>query len=282
MKDPTCHRIEELIVESASAELSAADRELVTTHLASCESCAAFAASVRNVISGVRESPHVDPGEVYWDRYYGRLLDRMEQRGNAVAPTGASTLERLRAAFTPRYTIPAAVRQAFVAVILVGIGVVIGRLALTEPTEAPIEPMAQVDLSAAATRAQAYDYIARSKTLLIGLANFDPRDEDPALLNLPRRQEIAARLVSEAGTLKSDLGAADQHRLEELIRDLELILMQIANIEENHDIPEIEILQSGLDRSGVLFRINVEEMRRDEPERESASAESANRNSLSL
>jgi hypothetical protein len=56
---------------------------------------------------------------------------------------------------------------------------------------------------------------------------------------------------------------SDTHdrRLEKLVGDLELILMQIANLEEKEDLPEIELVKDGVDRKGLLLKINLEQMR---------------------
>jgi hypothetical protein len=50
----------------------------------------------------------------------------------------------------------------------------------------------------------------------------------------------------------------------DLITDLELILLQIANLESEYNIPEIEMVKSGVDRRGILLKINIEEMRRSQ------------------
>ena len=50
--------------------------------------------------------------------------------------------------------------------------------------------------------------------------------------------------------------------LRALIDDLEVILLQIANLEAEHDVPAIELVRSGVDRRGILLKIQVEQMRR--------------------
>ena len=46
--------------------------------------------------------------------------------------------------------------------------------------------------------------------------------------------------------------------------DLEVILLEIANLETEYDLPTIEMVKSGVDRRGVLLKINIEEMRKNE------------------
>ena len=89
-------------------------------------------------------------------------------------------------------------------------------------------------------------------------------EQDPALLNLTRQQEIARELIDESSALKAELTDADQRLLRVLIDDLEVILLQIANIEAGYDVPAIEMVKSGVDRRAILLKINLTEMRRAE------------------
>jgi hypothetical protein len=61
--------------------------------------------------------------------------------------------------------------------------------------------------------------------------------------------------------LKKELSNTNDRRLEKLVGDLELILLQIKNLEEKEDLPEIELVKSGVDRKGLLLKINLEQMR---------------------
>lgn len=146
----------------------------------------------------------------------------------------------------------------------------------TAPAPPPRQarPAAQPDLyRTAALDERTLEYIDRSKVLLLGLVNFDPAVDDPAGLDLTRQQALARNLVDEAGALKEDLAAADRQRLRGLIADLEVILLQIANLEAQHDLPAIEMVKSGVDRRAILLKINVEEMRLSAPsERDNETA----------
>ena len=39
-----------------------------------------------------------------------------------------------------------------------------------------------------------------------------------------------------------------------------MILMQIANIEENFDLPAIKMIQDGADKQSLIFKINMEKL----------------------
>ena len=80
-------------------------------------------------------------------------------------------------------------------------------------------------------------------------------------------------MVKEAGLLKQQLKTPAQHRLRELIIELEVILLQIANLETANDLTGIELIKSGIDRNGILLKINLEEMKESNQKKKSLSKE---------
>ena len=115
----------------------------------------------------------------------------------------------------------------------------------------------------ASLEARADRYLERSKVLLLGLVNMEPGQES-RLLNLEREREVAHELIEESGALKAELSDANQRLLRALIDDLEVILLQIANLEAQYDHSAIEMVQRGVDRRAILLKINVTEMHRDD------------------
>jgi hypothetical protein len=74
---------------------------------------------------------------------------------------------------------------------------------------------------------------------------------------------MSRELVNEASGLRVDLKAAKERRLERLIGELEMILVQLANLKAEADLPSIEIIKAGAELKDILFKINLSEMRRD-------------------
>jgi hypothetical protein len=108
---------------------------------------------------------------------------------------------------------------------------------------------------------QAINYLERSKVLLLGIVNSS--SAEPAS-GLEKEQQVSRLLVSEAAELKDRLSDADEQRMKQLITDLEVILLQIANLEEEKGFPAVEIVRSGVERRGILLKINLEQMRSQE------------------
>ena len=48
--------------------------------------------------------------------------------------------------------------------------------------------------------------------------------------------------------------------LKVLVEELETILIEIANLEEQEDLPDIELIRDGVDRKGILLKINIHQM----------------------
>jgi hypothetical protein len=153
---------------------------------------------------------------------------------------------------------PKWVYQGAAALVLIIVGVFIGRM-IFMPSVPAIQQAAQQPRGELIHRTQ--NYIERSKLILLALVNFDPATEDPYALDLPYQQQVSRDLVQEASLLKSDLAKSDQRRLEELIANLEMILLQIANMESENDMEAIEILKEGVNRQGVLMQINLTVLR---------------------
>ncbi|NND72274.1 MAG: hypothetical protein HKN43_11935, partial [Rhodothermales bacterium] len=104
-------------------------------------------------------------------------------------------------------------------------------------------------------------FLDRSKVILLGMVNMDLTETGADDVDLSQTRLVAHELVKESGPLRGELEEADQQRLMTLIDDLEVILLQIANLEEDADIPAIEMVKDGVDQRAVLLKINVSEMR---------------------
>ena len=166
------------------------------------------------------------------------------------------------------------------AVFLLVIGIVIGQLMLRQPLVLGGDGL-ETGLSSAERillNERALNYLERSKTLLLGIVNSDP---DESGLGLAKERQVSRTLVSEAAELKNSLSDADQQRMKQLVGDLEVILLQIANLGEEKGFPAVEIVRSGVERRGILLKINLEQMRpqgtppAEAKEQQSAKSESS-------
>jgi hypothetical protein len=266
-----CSAFERSLADALFDTLEEAERDRLQEHLAACPACAQAFREMQAVlqVTAVRTRP--EPPDVFWDGYYDRLATRLDAGAPArPAAPAVPWWQRWEGRLWPA---PRWALQLAAAILLVGLGVFIGRYAFDAGAPAPPvavreqPPLLPEGVAQAALEERTRHYLNRSKVLLLGLVHFDAAQEDPVLLNLPRKQAVARALVQEADSLKRQLGAQDERRLQELVSDLEVILMQIANLEASRDVPAIELVRSGVDRRALLLKINLAEMRLDEPAR---------------
>lgn len=263
--------------EAAMAEVlfggaTTSEAQQLQDHLATCPACAEEFRSLEATleITASRETSEL----ISADRlaaFQDRVLLQTVNATPGLAAERPSNVRQLHPAGRLQYW---SRRVAAVAAVLL-VGVMIGRsLPGDNRGDGPVT--ADVESLESIAEQRAFAYLDRSKTLLLGVANFSGSADDVDDLNLPRRSEIAQGLLHEASYLKTNLSDSEQQRLKALVAELEVILLQLAHLDAQADIPALEIMQAGVDNTGLLFKIDVEKMRRDAPakprKRDGASA----------
>lgn len=261
-----CGKMKEMILASLYGELSPEEEKELSRHLDACPGCRAEHEAMSRTLLTMGAKTAADPGAEYWDAYFDKLEKRMVSE-DVFAPAKAPAPAREKAPFgrklVPRWAFAAAgVAGLLAAGILIG-RLTIGRGPLVSQATSAAEQAATVssNLSGRASR-----YLGRSKVILLAIANFDPATKDITGLNLPVQKTMSRDLVKEAAGLKDDLRAAGDRRLERLVGELETILLQIANLKSETDLPGVEIVKAGVGINDILFRINLSEARSSVPD----------------
>ena len=257
-----CRIWKEEMVEAYYEELSAVRRKEFTRHLERCESCRREWKALQEELSLLDNPVAEEPGREFWESYTYRVLEKIKKEAHTDAPRTekAGILTRFRDLFPP---LPHWSLQAAAAVSVLVIGIFIGRqLGNHSGPAAPFVHEDNPQLRMTATQQRADSFLERSKLLLLGFVNFDPETEDIYTLNLPLQKKLSRKLVSESADLKELLDNPAQARLRSLVSDLEVILMQIANLESEQDLSAVAMVQSGVDTRGILFKINLEHMKK--------------------
>jgi len=260
-----CRKMKSLFLESLYGELDMDRKESLKRHLAGCRECSEEYEKMAQTLRTMSKKAVPDPGREFWDGYWDKLELRMKRDGLfEPLEAKAQKIPRVRFGFFPRWGYGAAGAIAILAV-----GILIGRLFFSRPVilsrPAPTGTPSVLPASSAEDLAlRTSRYFERSKVILLALVNFDPGKKDVDGLHLPRQREISNELVKEASALKGDLKNAKERKLEKLVGDLEMILMQIANLKSEYDLPTVEIIKAGVEQNDVLFKISLSEMRRTE------------------
>jgi len=270
-----CKKCQDLFGEAFYEELNAEQKSFLESHISICAGCESEYTDITSTLKVMEKRNRPEPGQAYWNGYWNRLATRMEEE-KTLTPKSESWWRSFSRAFTfaPKWAF-----QTAVALLLVVLGIYIGRMifspSATEVQQALQQPAvaSQVEQSAEYTH-RAQNYIERSKLILLALINFDPETEDSYALNLPYQQQVSRELVREASFLKEGIADSDQRRLRNLITDLEVILLQIANLESERDFEAIELVKKGADSRGILLQIHVTDFRQSTKARDKTTPSS--------
>ena len=275
MKKTEAHKI--LLADRLFGELDAEEQARLEAELLASDQTAETLRALQATLRLMAERQRPEPPPGFFDGYYDRLAARLEREAASPWQADRAGREPSRARRPARWTSAAAV----LLVVGIGIGWMLfgertpqgeGRrsgdgLLTEQPAAAPPLPEEQISatpetsaLQPASLDVRTDRYLSRSKVLLLGLVNLEPGQTDSVALGLPRKQAVARELVDESAALRGDLADADQALLRDLVEDLEVILLQIANLEANQDLPAIELVRRGVDRRAILLQINLAEM----------------------
>jgi hypothetical protein len=269
-----CRRVKKYFLESLYGDLDMKKKESLDKHLDTCRKCSEEYAGMARTLKTMSAKSSHDPGPEFWQGYWGRLEQRMKREGifetRSIQPESRKS-PRTRWGFFPRLAVGAAGAAA-----ILMFGILIGRQFFSRPqavvqqvpgAEATVFPAsAEQDLGLRTSQ-----YLERSKVVILALVNFDPKVEDVYGINLPRQKKASEELVKEAAVLRSDLKKSNNRQLERLVSDLEMILIQIANLESGHDLAAVDVIKAGVEHGDVLFKINLSEMRRTKDTRQDST-----------
>jgi hypothetical protein len=267
-----CRECEDLIVEALYGELDEEARVHFDAHVESCAGCAETYAKMQSTLRVMDEREQPDPGQAYWDGYYNRITARMEREEAERRSRG--WLGRLFPGLSQT-----GVRWAYrgvMAAVLIVFGAVAGRMIMpgqetettpgtgivgvTAPDERDDESSAPV-IQPASAESCARQYIEDSQVLLLALVNFDPETEGEYMADWSSEKNRSRELVNQAASIKADLDDPKQRRLRNLVTELELIMLQIANLESMGDMDAVDLIRSSVDDKDVMLKINLEKMR---------------------
>ncbi len=259
-----CDECQLLITDALYGEIDEKSQREFSDHLASCRACSDTYEQMQAALRVMDRRERPDPGQAFWEGYWNRLQARLEREG---VEHKRGWLERLFPGFTGAWR-----KWAYlggVAVVLVVLGAVAGRVFLPGPAvkvqdvrvaDKPTkggEPAGQAPTVEACAR----QYLEDSQVLLLALVNFDPETEAEYLSDLSPEKKRSRELLAQAASLKYELTSPKQRRLKALVSELELILLQIANLESGEDLDAVDLIRSSVSDRGVMLKIDMEKMR---------------------
>ncbi len=251
-----CNRCRDLFPEAAYKELQGDIRREFEQHLATCAVCRSEFDEMMMTLSMMSERRREEPDEQYMVNFWDRLVPSLtSEREKAV-----SHHSRKETAFGWRPARVPVWAYGIAAVLLVALGIYIGKVVFI--ARQPAEPLAgetRQSVSVDSTMVSTLAYLERSKNLLLGLTNMT--EEHRTVLDIDHERKVSRELIDQARVLTVALNRPDERQLRQLVQDLEIILLQLANIEVGKGKPVIEFVEKGVDRKSILLKINLEEMR---------------------
>lgn len=242
------NRREELLLAALYDELSKADKAEFETLLKDSEFVESYE-KLKQTTEVLSKREQTDPGEDFWNGYWDSLEEKIEKESG----TSATIIK-----------LPVWTYQAMAAAAILLLGIFIGR-SFMAPTEI-MNPLPGDGFRTVSLEDRTDAYLEKSKVLLLGLVNLE-ESEDLADLDFSRFQNVSRNLLTEGDEIKEALQQPGKARLRQLVSDLEIILLQIANLDAQEDFTAIEMLQTGVERRGIMLKINLQEMQRSIPEK---------------
>lgn len=260
-----CKQCKDLFDKALCQELNKEQKLFLENHLQECQKCRLEFKEANAMLNFMKKRVHQEPGPAFWDIYWEKLQDRM-QKENVLHTKSEKRQKTFSPFFQSLNFSPRWVVRAAAALVLIVIGIFIGR-EIFPPSKVPVKQLDQspVLVSSYEPGTELYhrtnNFIERSKVILLAMSNFDPETEDSYVLNLPYQQQVSRELVQQASGIKNELADLDQRQLRELISDLEIILLQVANLDADSHISGIELVKNGVKIRGVLFKIQLTDIR---------------------
>ncbi|MBX2992872.1 MAG: zf-HC2 domain-containing protein [Bacteroidetes bacterium] len=248
--------IQNLLYDFVQNELNESDRKTVEQHLSSCTRCSNELSELRKTLA-ILPRPASQPEEIRDEAFWQSLavniereirLQRVPKRDRVT-----SFIEQVRSFFALR---PAYAFSAGAALAGIVAAVILFRpqdessMLVTEKNTLPEETLMMPTASESQQRIS--DYFRKSKVLLVGLANLKTEDEQN--IDLSNERTVSRSLVHEARFLQQQ---PLDGRSARLIRDLEKIMIELANLEETTDLPNVELIRSGIRQENLLFKIRM-------------------------
>ncbi len=240
------------LYEYLKGELPPEESAEIALHLERCPDCAAEASGMRTVLGGVPGHAAADERPApYWDQFAASVERKLRAR-EADGRAANRARDFLRPVFHPWRRPAVAALAGAMAVVLAAV------LFWRPPRPVPPPPEVAVESPAAdpalATRARMEQYLRKSKVLLIGLSN--ARQDESSSVDMSAEREASRQLIHEARYLESQ--PIDPHAAK-LIDNLKKILIELANMKDEGNLPDVEIIRGGIHQENLLFKIRMAE-----------------------
>ncbi len=252
------HRqVKKLLYEYLREELDSSKRIIIERHLGSCSTCANELAELTSAVDALdlySSQPSEERTQEFWNAFAFQVEDRLKQgkTQSSVRVSFKSLLEKVLLLHRRTF---AAYSSGIAVVVVCTVGLLLFRDTQQPAQEQLVEqPVLEQQVPVELVSDRLHKYFRKSKVLLVGIANMNADEEEPIDLSAERR--LSRNLIHEARYLQNQ--PLDK-RSARLINDLEKILIELANMEEQSGLSNVEILRGGIHQENLLFKIRMAE-----------------------
>jgi len=260
----THSEIQSLLYEYLRNELDETTADRVRLHLISCTTCSQELDEILGVsrmLDTIANDASAERSPEYWREY----IDEVERKIRVAQAEDRLPLPEIRYSpvrefFEELFGSPARYAVAFGAACVILIG---GVFAWRWIADNRVARDTETALNQRALNEQARQdsigefmkqYVHESKMVLVGFSNMKPVDGSTYDLSVER--EKSRELVLQARFLEGQ--RLDPHSAK-LVGDLQKILIELANMKDQGNAPNVEIVRSGVQEENLLFKIRMEE-----------------------
>ena len=250
----SCESVEILMADALYGQLSEEDDRQLQAYLADCESCRRKFEELKVALdqleaAGLNQgSQDYGHAEIALDNLWQQLQPELDHIDS----------NRARRSFARRFMPHAATALATAASVVLFLSVFDISLKVPVPQNAAVSSTRE----ATPINPELMQYLGRVESMLLMLANTELQQQ-PAI---PIGQSFARDLAFEANLLSTSADdsfiSSGQSRL---LRDIEFLLLQVANLDDNNMEAGVGLLQQFIEENSILFKIRLLEMRQQEP-----------------
>ncbi len=249
-----CKDVQKKLSEYLEKRLPGPRQTKFEKHLKECANCSAELEALKRIVSEASSFERVTAPDSLWTRIESELDVTDEPFPQRISNKITELSERV--AGLVRFPVPLIQAAGVFAILLIGI--FLGRNFFPTSENENLRPtdVEQAELKLVSQRTE--HYLDKSAMLFLGIVNAESPQEGNS--NWDTEKRVARNLIKEAAFLKGGLSRAKNERVKQLVEELELILLEIANLEEKQDVENIELIKSGIDRKGLLLKIHLQDL----------------------
>lgn len=246
-----CDAVQSLMVDALYVHNEPSEDKALREHLHSCQSCQALWQEMSQALDTIKDAGI--QGEMNDGHSQGAVMDTLwENLQPALDKVDAERYRKLpkggRSALTGL--------PAFGAALAACLALALGISTLTSPPVTVEQPIAAAPL----VSPELMNYLDRAQVMLLLVANAESENVSV----IPVRDSFARDMAQEASLLRVSADDQVKSGQRRLLKDIEFLLMQIANLDESNMAEGIALLQRYLEDNSVLFKIRLLEMRDQE------------------